>query len=199
VRCDAPRAPQPFKEPGNAKTIYGGIVANRVPVLLLEVATVASSNSSPPLRGSGPTATSGQPSSAARGTTRATATRRPSTPPPPPSSSPPSPQSPLPAPPLPIASSVPLRCVRVAASVCPVRDPGSDRRQRVCFGMGYSLGGGCSGCPWGAVGSPRSASVRVWTGLRAVLGDPKHPRVGREPETAEIVSVCSCRVIPCGC
>jgi len=40
-------------------------------VLLLEVATVASSNSSPPLRGSGPTATSGQPSSAARGTTRA--------------------------------------------------------------------------------------------------------------------------------
>lgn len=71
MRCDAPRAPQPFKEPGNAKTIYGGIVANRVPVLLLEVATVASSNSSPPLRGSGPTATSGQPSSAARGTTRA--------------------------------------------------------------------------------------------------------------------------------
>ena len=76
------------------------------------------------------------------------------------------------APPPPMASPMPLGCIRVAASVCPIRDAGSDCRHWVCFGMGYSLGGVCSGCPYGAAGSPRSASERVGTGLRAVLGDP---------------------------
>ena len=104
----------------------------------------------------------------------------------------------LSSPPLPSPLRWRSNDVLVAASVRAIRDPGSDPRQRVCLGIGCSFAGGCCGCPWGAVGSARSAYVRAESRLCRTSMDPSSARMHTIVETAEscpCVSIWSWHVV----